>query len=343
VKPTQLSRLTVLCFVLLLCVAIPIADATEVTFQFIPPTGTIAVSVAGTFNDWNTKANPMADPDDDGVWEVTVDLPAGSHQYKFVVNGGQWLTNESAEEFTDDGFGGKNSVITVGSEPVAVLGTNAATGTVAAPTDTDTPVRFRFRPTGEVHTVTVAGTFNDWSNVATPMVDTDGDGVWEITLRTEHGTHQYKFVVNGTEWLADEHAAEFMDDGFGGQNSVMQVGREAMVVGEPGGAAPGATDSGTEVTFRHKPEAKHVNSVSVAGSFNEWNAAANPMQDKDGDGLWEITLRLAPGRYTYQFVVGGDTWFTDKTATEFEADGFGGKNAVLTVITDPVVVGEADR
>jgi len=295
--------------------------------------------VAGSFNDWNTKANPLADPDDDGVWEATVDLPAGSHQYKFVVNGGQWLTNESATEFTDDGFGGKNSVITVGAEPITLLGTNAATGTVAATTSTDSPVRFRFRPAEDAHTVTVAGTFNDWSNVATPMADTDGDGVWEITLQIEHGTHQYKFVVNGTEWLADEHAAEFIDDGFGGQNSVMQVGQQAMVVGEPGGAAPGSAESGVEVTFRYQPEVKHANAVSVVGSFNEWNAAAQPMHDEDGDGVWEIALRLAPGRYTYQFVVNGSEWFTDATADEFEDDDFSGRNAVFTLGDGPIVVG----
>jgi hypothetical protein len=284
------------------------ADAAEVTFRFAPPAGAIPVSVAGSFNDWNTKANPLADPDDDGVWEVTVELAPGKHQYKFVINGGQWLTDESAADFADDGFGGKNSVLTVRSEPLTVVGLNAATEGAAASASGDTPVRFRFRPAEGANTVTVAGSFNDWNNVATPMADSDGDGVWEITLRIPQGTHEYKFVVNGTEWITDQNAAEFTDDGFGGQNSVMHVGAETMVVGEPGGAAPGTAGSGTEVTFRYRPGVEGANAASVVGSFNEWNAAANPMSDDDGDGVWEITLRLAPGDYAYQYVVNGDRW-----------------------------------
>ncbi len=51
-----------------------------------------SVSVAGIFNDWNMNENPMT-LGDDGVWRVVVDLGAGSYEYKFVVNGSQWVAD----------------------------------------------------------------------------------------------------------------------------------------------------------------------------------------------------------------------------------------------------------
>jgi len=41
--------------------------------------------------------------------------------------------------------------------------------------------------------------------------------------------------------------------------------------------------------------------VAVAGSFNDWDAAADRMTDQ-GNGTWTLDLDLAPGPYTYKFV-----------------------------------------
>jgi len=203
-----------------------------------------------------------------------------------------------------------------------------------------TPVTFRFDPPVEAKRVTVAGTFNDWNPQATPMGDPQGNGVWEITLRLEPGTYQYKFVANGTEWFTDESAAEFVPDGFGGRNSVLHVGSEPLTVGMGGAGGTAAEASGTEVTFRFRPsETERANAVSVAGSFDDWDAAAHVIKDEDGDGVWEVVLRLDPGDHAYQFVVNGDRWLSDPSATRFEDDGFGGRNALLRVETTPIVVG----
>ncbi len=47
-----------------------------------------AVFLAGTFNDWKTDTTPL-EKDDQGNWKVELDLPAGRHEFKFVVDG-QW-------------------------------------------------------------------------------------------------------------------------------------------------------------------------------------------------------------------------------------------------------------
>lgn len=224
-----------------------------------------------------------------------------------------------------------------GASTPALLLLTLATLTVVAATSMAATVTFRFRAPEGARTVTVAGTFNGWNSVAAPLGDADGDGLWEATLQVPEGTQQYKFVVNGTDWFTDEFATQFAPDGFGGRNSVMLVGTEPMTVGEPGGAALG--ESGTEVTFRFKPPLARVNSVSVAGSFNDWNAAAHPMALDTAGGVWSITLHLAPGEYAYQFVVDGDRWLTDEYADDHEDDGFGGHNALLRVGAAPIFVG----
>jgi len=199
-----------------------------------------------------------------------------------------------------------------------------------------TEVTFRFAPPTVAETVTVAGTFNDWNSFAALMRGTNENGVWEITLELSPGTHQYKYVVDGSSWLTDESADEFAEDGFGGRNSVLRVGTEPMSVGVQGGSED--TEIGTEVTFRYRPGDEDVNAVSVAGSFNEWDAAAHPLSDADGDGIWEAVLRLAPGDHAYQFVIDDDRGVGDDSAPKHEDDGFGGRNALLTVDVDPVVV-----
>jgi 1,4-alpha-glucan branching enzyme len=75
--------------------------------------GAKGVSVAGSFNGWDAGANLLDDGDGDGVWTVTIPLPAGRHEYLFVVDGTRWMLDPSAPRAAD-GFGGVNSAVTVG-------------------------------------------------------------------------------------------------------------------------------------------------------------------------------------------------------------------------------------
>ena len=74
-----------------------------------------SLAVAGDFNDWRETADPLADPDGDGVWRASVALPPGVHHYKFVVNGQHWINDDNADRSleVDDRRGGKNSGVRV--------------------------------------------------------------------------------------------------------------------------------------------------------------------------------------------------------------------------------------
>jgi hypothetical protein len=71
-----------------------------------------SVAVAGDFNEWDAR-HVLEDPDADGVWTGRVPLRPGVHQYMFVVDGTEWVTDPGAERWTDDGFGNRNAVLAV--------------------------------------------------------------------------------------------------------------------------------------------------------------------------------------------------------------------------------------
>ncbi len=83
------------------------------------------------------------------------------------------------------------------------------------------------------------------------------------------------------------------------------------------------------VIFSYRPAAG-ASSVYLAGTFNNWSPTATAMSDEDGDGIYEIRLKLEPGNYQYKFVVDGQ-WYEDPYSVDYAPDGYGGKNSVLVV------------
>lgn len=77
-------------------------------------------------------------------------------------------------------------------------------------------------------TVGLAGSFNKWNAVATPLKQVDGSGLWTVTIPLPPGPAQYGFMVDGQHWVPDP-AAPSVDDGLGRRNSLIAVpgeGRE---------------------------------------------------------------------------------------------------------------------
>jgi hypothetical protein len=68
--------------------------------------------------------------------------------------------------------------------------------------------------------VRLAGSFTGWK--PTYALQQVTSGVWSILIPLEPGVHDYAFVVDGAEWVADP-AAPKVDDGFGGINSRLSV------------------------------------------------------------------------------------------------------------------------
>ena len=77
--------------------------------------GARSVEVVGSFNDWSRGTLHLRDDDGDGIWHGDAVLPAGPHEYMFVVDGERWVADPLAGRYVDDGFGAgqENSVLIV--------------------------------------------------------------------------------------------------------------------------------------------------------------------------------------------------------------------------------------
>jgi 1,4-alpha-glucan branching enzyme len=53
------------------------------------------VYLAGEFNGWHTQTLPMI-RGENGLWNATMELPAGRHEYKLFVDGA-WMEDRSCE------------------------------------------------------------------------------------------------------------------------------------------------------------------------------------------------------------------------------------------------------
>ena len=92
------------------------------------------------------------------------------------------------------------------------------------------------------------------------------------------------------------------------------------------GAAKKAT--GKSVVFTvHAEKGK---AVYLSGEFNKWSESAKKMAYKARRGLYEASVKLAPGTYQYKFVIDG-TWCADPENANAVPNGHGTFNSVVVV------------
>jgi diguanylate cyclase (GGDEF)-like protein len=87
-----------------------------------------------------------------------------------------------------------------------------------------TAVTFRYRPEidAKVTACSVVGNFNGWDPLADPMHAQEDGGFW-LKVGLIPGTYEYKFVINGSTWIADPLAQERITDGYWGHNSILHL------------------------------------------------------------------------------------------------------------------------
>jgi 1,4-alpha-glucan branching enzyme len=69
------------------------------------------IYLTGDFNGWKQDDIRLRQ-DRRGVWQASLDLPAGrKYEFRYMVDG-QWRTDSHADGFTDNGFGSQNSIVT---------------------------------------------------------------------------------------------------------------------------------------------------------------------------------------------------------------------------------------
>ena len=89
------------------------AGIRKITFKLKKPNAN-QVFLAGDFNNWNIRSNPMQ-KESNGIWKTTLVLPTGKYEYKFLVDG-QWRESLADELTAPNKFGTFNNLVNVGEK-----------------------------------------------------------------------------------------------------------------------------------------------------------------------------------------------------------------------------------
>ncbi|MCC3159909.1 T9SS type A sorting domain-containing protein [Hymenobacter sp. 15J16-1T3B] len=204
--------------------AVPLTFRVDMSQQTVAAAG---VHVAGNFQaaagfgtDWNPATTLLTDPDNDRIYEVTVDVPAGTYLYKFV-NGNGWSGAElpSASCGVDDGGGNVNRQVALPTSALRL----PAVPFGGCPTLVTFRVNMRGQTVapGGVHVMgnfqTLAGYASNWNPAAIALTDYNNDDIYEAQVALPApGRFLYRFV-NGSAAAAAETvpATCGLDDGTG--------------------------------------------------------------------------------------------------------------------------------
>lgn len=84
--------------------------------------------------------------------------------------------------------------------------------------------------------------------------------------------------------------------------------------------------------FTYKPKGK-PKQVNLFGQFNSWDRNSLPMSDLDGNGIYEISIPLDPGRYEYKFFVDRKELIDPQNPVKVQ-NGLGDYNSVIIIDSD---------
>ena len=77
------------------------------TFAITAP-GALSVQLVGDFTQWQEHPISLA-KGSDGVWRTVVDLPPGTHHYRFLVDG-EWRNDPDCTLRAPNPYGGENMI-----------------------------------------------------------------------------------------------------------------------------------------------------------------------------------------------------------------------------------------
>ncbi len=191
-------------------------------------------------------------------------------------------------------------------------------GTPAIPT----MVIFQVDMTNEAVDATgvyVAGSFNAWDATATQMSEFQPGQYQAVAFVFPGETVSYKFI-NGADWLGVESvpATCGIDDGSGNINRSLTVGTTAitspMVCFSSCEACIPVNISSVSFIVDMTNETVSASGVHIAGSFQNWDAAATPMTNS-GNGLYTYTTNIPTGTtIQYKFINGNDWTSAEEVA-----------------------------
>lgn len=200
---------------------------------FNPATDT--VTVAGSFQGWNSRSNRLEDPDNNGIYSTNLTLAAGSYEYKFIKNGSNWEGGISGTCVN----GGGNRVMNVQTNttlPTYCFNSCEDCKLTGPPKRIQITFRVNMnnmiKQFGKVDTCYVAGAFQGWSpgKLKNALLDPDGDGIYEGQDSVDgKASYEFKYLY-GNAWGYDETSLGGLACATGGGNRKIEVGETDTVL-----------------------------------------------------------------------------------------------------------------
>jgi len=293
----------------------------DVTFQVDMSNETVTgdVYLAGSFNSWNTTANPMT-PIGNDIYQLTLTLGGGSYQEFKYLNGSNYETVPP-----ECGVGGySNRHLTVPST-ITTLDLVCFGSCDPCSTSSDINVTFQVDMSQadsiSAQGIHIAGGFQGWDPGATEMTHIGG-GIYSFDTVLQSGSyHEYKFINHNT-WAGSENVPWYCNNN----------GSRFLTVPESDTILPAFCFSSClvcnppliDVKFQVDMSLYLISpdGVHLMGSFQDWDPATTPMTDM-GNNIYEVTLALPSGEFhEYKFVNGNNN-----ESAEFvpgECSGYGG-------------------
>jgi 1,4-alpha-glucan branching enzyme len=327
------------------CTACNVLPTTyDVTFQvdmsftggFTTPT------LNGSFDGWCGNCNPMTDANADGIWEITLNLPAGNYEYKFAYDnlaGQENLTPGSSCTVTTGAFTNRTLAVSAASTLPVVCWESCSA--CAGP-----PVFVTFQV--DMSNVTgfttpeLNGTFNGWCGNCAQMSNV-GNGIWEIMLSLSAGTYEYKFSYDnwaGEEALTPGSSCTVTNSGY--TNRTITVGASdielsTVCFGSCTACSVNSTPGCTDMNAVNYNPAAGTNdgsclfatnfnvdmnctdpftNVYITGPWCGWCGADtyNILTDANADGIYSVSVNLAAGNVEYKYMV--DNWASQENLVD---------------------------
>lgn len=178
-------------------------DMNNYTGSFTTP------EVNGEFNGWCGNCAPLADPDMDGIWELTIPVSNDSIEYKFSYD--NWAGQEALQPGmpctkTTGNFTNRFMHVTKDTILPAVCW-ESCVDCAGSPMMVNVTFRVDLSEyTGSYTEVNLNGTFNNWCGSCTQMTSPNNDSIYEVTVLVPADTIEYKFTLDG--WTTDEQLTQ---------------------------------------------------------------------------------------------------------------------------------------
>ncbi len=299
------------------CLGVP--DSINVTFNVnMAPVDNVSPDGVYWLNDFNPPGEyPMADPEEDGIYSITIRQAVGHSNYYTITNG--LCPDLSCREDIS------------GQECADPLELNYR---LLQPVYTDTTVNLCFGSCETDNCVAPIDSFDIEINVSMAEIDTDpsgiylvddlfgvpgnyeltdpdGDDIYSITIRREEGFSSYYSFANGNcpDLSCDEDLSDQVcGPANAGNNRYIAPITQDTVINTCFAYCTADFNCPQEpepvpVTFGFHDHLDTSSAIFLSGEFGLPDTDF-PLVESSVPGEWDITLDLLPGTYTYRFGIG---------------------------------------